>query len=542
MFERRNLPVSKKIILALLVAALLGAILAVFPGCGETNPVAQTKLGKVQGLVGPQGILSFEGIPYARPPVGELRWKPPQPPEPWSGTLMATEYGPVAPQTVDALEPSSQLEQSEDCLSLNVWTPGIDGKRRPVMVWIHGGGWINGSSADESYEGWPTSKRGDVVVVSMNYRLGALGFLYLGRVGGPQYAESGNLGILDQEAALKWVRDNVAAFGGDPGNVTTFGESAGSMSVCTLMSMQSARGLFHRAIGESGALNTIRSVGYASEVTNRFMSMAGVTDMAGLQSLTTEQIVKAQGDLMAAQFQADTLFGPVVDGTVLPEPPLHAIASGSAKDVDFLTGTNLDEVRLWAFYIPGLLEIPIQTAAQYVPMLSKSLGAYVDTIAASYKSRRPDATDGDITMAVGTDVMFRVPAIRVAEAQSAKQPKTYMYLFTWPTPVQGGIYGSCHSLELFFVLNNLHAGDSVAVLGNNPPQKLADMMQDSWIAFAKTGNPNNKSVPDWPAYNTQTRATMIFNVNPSVQNDPYGEDRRVWYAIPFDSVIPSPSF
>ena len=542
MSGRRILPVSKRIILTLLVAALLGVILAVFPGCGVTNPVAQTTYGKIQGQVGPQGILAFKGIPYARPPVGELRWKPPQPPEPWSGTLMATQYGPVAPQTVDALEPSSGLEQSEDCLSLNVWTPGVDEKRRPVMVWIHGGGWRNGSSADESYEGWPTAKRGDVVVVSMNYRLGTLGFLYLGGVGGPQYAESGNLGILDQEAVLKWVRDNIAAFGGDPGNVTVFGESAGSMSVCTLMSMDSAKGLFRRAIGESGALNTIRSIGYASEVTNRFMAMAGVTDMTGLQSLTTEQIVKAQGDLMAGQFQADTLFGPLVDATALPEPPLHAIASGSAKDVDFLTGTNLDEVRLWAFYIPGLLEVPIQTAVQYMPMLSKSLGTYVERIAASYKSRRPTATDGDITMAVGTDVIFRVPAIRVAEVQSALQPKTYMYLFTWPTPVQGGIFGSCHSLELFFVLDRLHAGNSVAVLGNDPPQKLADMMQDSWIAFAKTGNPNNTSIPNWPAYNTRTRATMIFNVNPLVQNDPYGEDRLVWDGIPFDSVTPSPSF
>jgi para-nitrobenzyl esterase len=338
------------------------------------------------------------------------------------------------------------------------------------------------------------------------------------------------------------VRDNAAAFGGDPGNVTVFGESAGSMSVCTLMSMNSANGLFHRAIAESGAVNTIRSIEYASEVTNKFMSMAGVTDMVGLRSLTTEQIVKAQGDLMAGQFQADTLFGPVVDGTVLPEPPLHAIASGSAKSVDFLTGTNLDEVRLWAFYIPGLLDIPIQTAMQYMPMLSKSLGAYVDRTAASYKSRRPGATDGDITMAIGTDVIFRVPAIRVVEAQSALQPKTYMYLFTWPTPVQGGQYGSCHSLELFFVLDRLHAGDSVAVLGNNPPQKLADIMQDTWIAFAKTGNPNNKSISNWPAYNTSTRATMILNANPLVQNDPYSQDRQLWNRIPFDSVTPSPSF
>ena len=537
--ENRMLPVSGKLILTLLIVALLGAVLAVYPGCGGTNLVAKTGSGKVEGELKESGILVFKGIPYAKPPVGELRFKPPQPPKPWSYTFKAAMFGPVAPQAENEIGSTAAQEQSEDCLSLNVWTPAADDKHRPVMVWIHGGGFTNGSGSDDWYDGSTFTERGDVVVVTLNYRLGALGFLYLGGVGGPEYAQSGNLGLLDQVAALKWVRDNIAAFGGDPGNVTIFGESAGSMSVCTLMGMPAARGLFQKAIGESGALNLINNRNFASGITRQFMSYAGVTDMAGLLSLTTEQILKAQSDLLNREGRVGTPLGPVIDGSVLPEPPLHAIANGSAAKVDFLTGTNLDEVRFWLIAVPLLAVAPLQTAATYMPMLGKVLGANANTIAASYKARRPEATDGDVTMAIMTDVMFRVPQIRVVEAQSAEQPKTFMYLFTWPSPVSDGILRSCHALEIPFVFNHLHATNTVEFMGSDPPQKLADIMQNTWIAFAKTGDPNNKSVPYWPAYNTQTRATMELNVNPTVVNDPYGADRLVWKGIPFDSVTPS---
>jgi para-nitrobenzyl esterase len=539
MSENRMVSALKKLILTLLIFALLGVVLAVFPGCGGTNLVAKTSSGKVMGELETSGTLVYKGIPYAKPPVGKLRFKPPQPPNPWKDTLKAALFGPVAPQAENEIGTASTQEQSEDCLSLNVWTPGIDNKHRPVMVWIHGGGFTSGSGSDDWYDGSTFSERGGVVVVTLNYRLGALGFLYLGGVGGPEYAESGNLGILDQVAALKWVRDNIAAFGGDPGNVTIFGESAGSMSVCTLMGMPAARGLFHRAIAESGALNLINNVNYASGVTRQFMSYAGVTDMAGLLSLTTEQIIKAQGKLMDKEGRVGTPLGPVIDGSVLPEPPLHAIANGSAADVDFLTGTNLNEVRFWLIMVPLLAVAPVQTVANYYPILSKALGAYTSTIAASYKARRPKATDGDITMAIMTDVMFRVPQIRVVEAQSAEQPKTFMYLFTWPSPVHDGILGSCHALELPFVFDHLHAPNTVEFMGNDPPEKLADIMQNTWIAFAKTGDPNNKSIPNWPAYNTRTRATMELNVNPAEVDDPYSADRLIWNGIPFDSVTPS---
>jgi para-nitrobenzyl esterase len=533
---------SRKTVLALLMAILLSAILAVVPGCGggSASPVVNTNYGKVEGQANSRGILSYKGIPYAAPPVKELRFKPPLPPKPWSDTLHAILFGPIAPQTEDLIETGTPQRQSEDCLYLNVWTPGTDGRRRPVMVWIHGGGFTNGSGSDTWYDGATFAERGGVVVVTLNYRLGALGFLYLGVVGGPQYAQSGNLGLLDQIAALKWVRDNIAAFGGDPGNVTIFGESAGSMSVCTLMGTPAAKGLFRRAIAESGGLNLVSNTDVASGITRRFMAGAGVTDMAGLLSLTADQIIKAQGDVTAGESSGTTTFGPVVDGSVLPEPPLHAIEKGSAAGVDFMIGTNLDEVRFWLIQNPALAIAPLQITLNYIPILREVVGANSASISASYKSRRPAATDGDITMAVTTDVMFRVPSIRVAEAQSAQGPNTRMYLFTWPSPVHDGILRSCHALELPFVWNVLHAPRTFEFLGANPPQKLADTMQNAWIAFAKTGDPNNGSMPNWPTYDQRTRATMILDVNASVQDDPYSADRVLWDGIPFDSVDPAP--
>jgi para-nitrobenzyl esterase len=524
-----------------LLAAILGAMLLTLPGCEPSGPQSvftQTKLGKVQGVID-SGINVFRGIPFARPPVADLRFKPPQPVAAWNGTFHATQYGPVPIQPLDQYEGSSYFTQDEDCLNLNVWTPKADGGARPVMVFIPGGGWTNGAGSDYSYSMINFARRGGVVGVTINYRLGPLGFLYLGGIDGANYAESGNLGILDQVEALKWVRDNISAFGGDPGNVTVVGESAGSMSVSTLMGIPAGKGLFKRAIGESGALDTIRNVPYAAQVTQRFMKLAGVTDVAGLQKLTAEQIVRAENKLMAQEFQTDMLFGPVVDGVVLPEPPLHAIAKGSAKDIPLLTGTNLDEVRYWALYIPDLTSITLDIAASQVPFVKSALDNNVAAIDASYRSRRPNATDGDVTMAVGTDTLFRIPAIRMVEAQSAQQPKTWMYLFTWPSPVENGVLGSCHAIELPFVFDLFTAPFTDRFIGTDPPANLADIMQNTWISFAKTGDPNNGTLPNWTTYDGQTRSTMELNVQPHVVNDPYGADRRVWDGMPFDGVTPS---
>ena len=528
---------SRKSMAAVLLVSLCAFPLATLCGCGSSTAVTIGQ-GKVQGKAAPNGTVAFKGIPYATPPVGELRFKPPLPPKPWAGTLDASDFGKAAPQPQDALESISPSQQSEDCLNLNIWTPGADKSRRPVMVFIHGGGWTEGSGRVAVYDGAALAGRGDVVVVTLNYRLGALGFLYLGEAGGTEYAQSGNLGLLDQAAALKWVATNISAFGGDPGKITVFGESAGSISVCALMGMPAARGLFRRAIAQSGALNTVRNADYAYSVTGRFMKHAGVTDVAGLKVLSATRIIRAQKALMDEEFQSGTLFGPVIDGSVLPEPPLHAVAAGNAAGVDLLIGTNLDEVRAWTRRIPLLDRLSLKTILPSFPMLQRVLGSSVDSIEAGYRSRRPGATDGDITMAVGTDVLFRVPAIRVAEAQSAKQPGTWMYLFTWPSPVSERL-GSCHGIELPFVFGNLEEPGMEKFIGKNPPRKLAETMQDTWTAFARTGNPNNESVPGWKAYDNRTRATMILNLKPSQKNDPYSEDRQLWDGIPFDSVNPS---
>ncbi|RJP34987.1 MAG: carboxylesterase/lipase family protein [Actinobacteria bacterium] len=532
----RVLPLSRLLILILLVAALCGGLLVGYAGCGTENTTVETAQGQVKGAVDDNGLYVFKGIPYAKPPEGDLRFKAPQPPEPWDDTFEALDFGPIAMQPTDEYE-ATELPQSEDCLTLNIWTPGIDDAGRPVMVWIHGGGWTNGSGRDPWYDGAAFAQRGDVVLVTINYRLGAFGWLYLGDIGSSGYAESGNLGLLDQAAALEWVRDNIAGFGGDPHKVTVFGESAGSMSVGCLLGMPAAKGLFQQAIEESGALNTLRNPAYAEGITQKLMAKAGVGDVEGLLSLTSEELLQAEEDLMGDEFLTDTLFGPVVDGTVLPEPPLHAIANGSAAGIPLLIGTNLDEVRLWSLYIPGLLEFSIKADLQAMPWLKGAITGTLEDIVASYESRRPEASEGDIAMAIGTDILFRVPAIRLAEAQAKNQPRTWMYLFTWPSTVDE--LGSCHAVELPFVFNNLGAEGVADILGGDPPQELADMMQDTWIAFARNGDPNNVMLPDWPSYEVGARATMQLDVQPLLVNDPYGADRQVWDGVPFDSVVPS---
>ena len=524
---------SRKSIVVVIVVALCAIPLLTFSGCGSSTAVSIDQ-GKVQGEMTSNKVVSFKGIPYATPPVGDLRFMPPQDPKPWDGTLKALEYSKVEPQPLDDLTGAAGYTQSEDCLYLNVWTPKLDGAKRPVMVWIHGGGYSYGTANDPMYDAANLSKRGDVTVVTINYRLGPFGFMYLADVAGQQYAQSGNVGLLDQAAALKWVKNNISAFGGDPSNVTIFGESAGAGSVCSLLSMPAAKGLFRRAIAESGAASMLTSPAKATEMTQKFMQLAGVTEVAGLKSLTSKEIVQTESELLSQSPGTITNFEPVIDGNVIPESSLQAIAKGSASGVDLLIGTNLDEFRLLAaLTVPAMATLPLNVVAGASPQIQQSIattGMTPDAIAALYKQSFPSYTDGDITMEVMTDSMFRIPAIRVAEAQSAKQPNTFMYLFTWPSPNKPDL-GSCHAIELPFVFGNLKGTRTAAIDGNNPPKKLADILMDSWIAFARNGNPNSANVPKWNPYNTQTRATMILNETPKAEDDPYGAERQVWNAL-----------
>jgi para-nitrobenzyl esterase len=402
-----------------------------------------------------------------------LRFRPPEPPGAWSETRDATRFGPAAPQNPDPLDHiygEVLAPGDEDCLTLNVWTPAADGGKRPVMVCIHGGAFLIGSGRWPWYEGSELVRRGDVVLVTINYRLGALGFLDLSVIGGEGYATSGNHGLLDQVAALRWVRDNIERFGGDPGNVTVFGESAGGISISCLMAMPAARGLFRRAIAMSGGPNLVRFPGTSRVVAEEFRQLIGVRDVDGLRAVPTKALLKAQKRyLRRNEFGGDLVFGPVVDSTVLPEPPLHAIRAGCARDVALLVGTTLDEARLWSLYVP-ILRWTRPNALERI--LGHAVGNRWRELIATYRHSRPGEKAGNLTMAINGDLLFRMPAIRLAEAQSAHRPEdTRMYLFAWKTPVLGGRLGAPHAVEIPFVFGNLNARGVNLYTGNGEDRR-----------------------------------------------------------------------
>lgn len=518
-------------------AALVALMLALV-GCDEAPPMATTSVGRFQGM--PQdGVAAFLGIRYGEPPVGDLRWKPPVPAGYVEGVTRATAYGFSAPQLYDVEEGASVLPQSEDCLFLNVWTPGLRGQR-PVIVFIHGGGWVNGGTADPWYYGAHLAQRGDLVVVTIDYRLGPLGFLDLSAVGGADYAASGNLGIQDQQLALKWVHDHIADFGGDPADVTLMGQSAGGQSAAIHMALPESRAYFQRVVAESGALSLLHTQATARATTAQFMGYAGVTDLAGLRALTQDEIMLAEDMLESSTMFSDLLFGPVLDGALIPEPPLTAIARGDASGIPLLTGTTRDETKYWYFYYDYLQYTEPRFGVAYLPFVTSLFDATAtEALIAGYEARSPTATPGDITMQLATDALFRQPQIRFAEAHAAHEPRTYMYLFDWRTPILGGLYGAPHAVELPFLFRTFGSPSVDDFVGTSPPLALSDALMDAVISFARTDVPSSSRLPTWPAYDTTTRATMRLDATSVVQDDPLAADRQAWQSIAFDSVSPS---
>ncbi|HSD57743.1 MAG TPA: carboxylesterase/lipase family protein [Methanotrichaceae archaeon] len=452
--------------------------------------VTETCYGRVAGIREADGLILFQGMPYALAPKGTLRFRPPQELMPWEGILPAFRFGPVCPQIPAAFAPSSFYPQDEDCLSLNVWTPGIDDKRRPVLVFIHGGAFINGSSAESAYDGSTLSRRGDMVVVTANYRLGALGFLYLEDMDS-EFAESGNLGLLDQIAALKWVQKSIDRFGGDSGNVTIMGQSAGSISVTTLMAAPEAGGLFKRSIAESGAPNLCHSKESAALVASKFLKLAQVKDVEGLRSLTPFQLMDVQEKLLKQSgLSASNLFAPVIDGRLLPQDPFKALENGAAKEIPLLLGTNKDEVRLWLIYQGLLAHAPPLALLAIFPNSREVFGSRMVEVLARYRLSRLLARPGDVTLEVATDAEFWIPQVRLAEIQSRYAP-TWMYRFDWPSPAKNGELGACHALELPFVFHNFHTPQAAHMVGQSPPSSLAERIQGAWIAFVRTGEPKH---------------------------------------------------
>jgi para-nitrobenzyl esterase len=490
------------------------------------EPVVQLRAGEIEG-VRVEGVCVFRGIPYAQPPVGQLRFRPPVECEPWEGVRDARDVGPIAhqfPTDLEEMQGRMDLPRSEDCLTLNIWTPEPDGARRPVMVWIHGGAYLNGTGAAEWFDGTSFAARHDVVLVTINYRLAVFGYFHLAGLS-PQEVGSGNCGLLDQIAALQWVADNIAAFGGDPGNVTVFGESA-------------AAGLFHRAILQSGAAANVTTAEDATSVALAVMAALGLSPddegVAQLRELPASAIMAAYGAVavshapdMAAARVVPT-FAPVVDGAVLPQEPLRAIREGASSSVPVMIGTNRDEMEIMrlldkSIYDFGDDEIERRAVHLFGDLSDEALSLY----------RGPErGTTENVWTAVDTDRTFLMPAIALAEAHAAAGGATWLYLFTWTTNAFGGRMGAVHTLEIPFVFNNFSLGASPELTGGPPAdaQTLGERMHRTWAQFALHGDPTHDGIPAWAPYEAETRATMTFDTECAVVRDPQRARREFWHA------------
>ena len=485
------------------------------------------------------GVLVFRGIPFARPPLGPLRFEPPQAVEPWPEVRDATRFGPAAVQTRDLIGPSvgfDQPESAEDCLTLNVWTPGADDARRPVLVWIHGGAFAIGSGSQRVFDSTTLARRGDAVIVTINYRLGALGFLRLSATTlGRELTATGNEGLLDQVAALEWVRREIARFGGDPDNVTIFGESAGSISCSILLTMPRARGLFHRAILQSGPPTLVGDPALPSHVAQAFLDTLGDA-AARLRELPADAIRRAQAKIIL-QLGLETRgmpFRPCADGDLVPADPLAAIADGCARDVPVLVGTTRDEMKLFALVDPVSLTLDDATLLRRCERnLAGRARDLINGYRAARSARGEPVTSSELWFAIESDRLFRIGSMRLAERQRAWLPQTYVYSFTWESPFRDGMLGAAHALDIPFVFGTQDRPELVAFTGGGPAaQALAERMQDAWLAFARTGDPAHPGLPAWPAYDGERRATMLLGARCELVDAPREAERRLWDEIP----------
>jgi para-nitrobenzyl esterase len=512
--------------------------------------LSRTAAGSVRG-VQQGGLWEFRGIPFAGDTSGHQRWRRPEPPRSWSGIFDADRFGPIAPQSppVPGMSiPGDPIEDSEDCLSLNVWTPGIDDSMRPVMVWIHGGGFTSGNGASLLYRGDRLARIGDVVVVTINYRLGALGFLAHPSLG-DQEPGFGNWGLYDQLAALRWVNENISNFGGDPEKVTVFGESAGGMSISALLSASAAKGLFQRAIVQSGP-PTCGSAAWAQRRASSFSSKLWPSgdrtipngsepqlDRGAFERISPEDLVSAARQLEPEGNGLPLPFLPVVDGGLLSELPADAVRGGSGHNVPLMIGTNRDECTFFALADPGARGLDDERLARRVAALTEE--EFAGQLLHEYRQARSGRVEPidplALWVAITTDLVFRMPSMAFAEAQRDAGAHVYTYLFTWSSPFLGGILGSTHALEVPFVFGTAGERRVQPYSGSGPAAlALSEAMMRSWVAFASSGDPSCEEVGEWPVYDTDKRKTMVLGEHSALELDPRGEEREAWSASGVD--------
>ncbi|HEY5757277.1 MAG TPA: carboxylesterase/lipase family protein [Steroidobacter sp.] len=481
------------------------------------EPIVATKEGRLRGAQQQDpAVVVFKGVHYGQSTAGAARFKPPKRVDNWQGVKDAVKFGSICPQSGDpgrrTTTPGELLSPSEDCLVLNVWTPAIDGKgKRPVMVWLHGRGFYAGAGSEPLYDGARLAKRGDVVVVTINHRLNVFGYLHLADVGGKEFASSGNVGVQDMQLALEWVRDNIAAFGGNPGNVTIFGESGGGVKVSTLLGVPAAKGLFKQGIIQSGARTRGMPADMANKNARTVMEKLGVKTVAELQAVPMDDLLAA----VTTTGRTTPDFGPVVDGAYLPANMFEPESAPSSRGVPIMVGSNKDEYALYAREHPLIGKM---TQAQLREDLLTDYGANTDALIAAYKQSRPQASAWDLMVAIRSN-RFHIGTVRLADAASKTSP-VYVYSFDFESSPLKAAHGS----EIAFVFSNATASPTA-----RPGAKVVeDAMSEAWIAFARTGNPNHAGLSTWPTYDAQKRATMVFDTESKVVNDLRSPERKVW--------------
>jgi para-nitrobenzyl esterase len=508
----------RRTVLAGVMAA--GAMAALARAQGASPDVA-TAQGRVRGLIAGNGIYAFRGLPYGASTGGLNRFMPPKPPAGWTGVRDAVEYGPSAPQslpgsTSNSLIDPRRLPESEDCLVLNVWTPSLDrNARKPVMVWLHGGGFQSGSASAPLYDGSNLARLGDVVMVGINHRLNVFGYTWLGGVAGKDFQTSGNAGNLDIVAALKWVRENIAAFGGDPGRVTIFGESGGGQKVTTLMATLPGKGLFHRAIAQSGPAFRVCQEADQDQAARAVMAKLGLQpgEIRKLQAVATVDLFKAYRAVLQEQqgqgapWPVLRYFSPTLDGAAMAQHPYDPKAPAMTANVPLIIGYNHTEMT---FFNRGREKFDL-TDAEIAPRLERVVDRGADRVVAAYRQALPNASAWDLLMLINTDYPLSAYSREIAVRKTAMGPApAYLYRFDYEIPLGGGRLHAPHTAELPFMFSNLKAGE--VLVGTAPEMPaLARRMSELWTTFARTGAPAAEGVPPWAPYDARTRRTLIID-------------------------------